>query len=354
MRRLAASLASLAIAGTGLVATAAPAVAGTSAITDPVGDVLGDPAGQDARADITHVSAQYQAGTLSLSMKVASPEDPSTGQNWIDFLTTAIWELDVDADGSAEYGVVYLNVDGGLHVGVLRPDDSLACEGTPGFDGTSYTASLPASCIGAPASLRVNGLMGYETETSMFVDSTAAFTVDSGMPIVPGPKAAVTILGMVPTPSGNGYWMAGPNGTVLNFGDAKDLGSMVGTALARPIVGMEATPSGNGYWLVASDGGIFAYGDARFFGSTGNIALVKPIVGMTSTPTGNGYWMVASDGGIFAYGDAPFFGSTGNLRLAQPIVGMSVSGTGKGYWMVTGDGSVFAFGDAPFKGSAQG
>ena len=50
--------------------------------------------------------------------------------------------------------------------------------------------------------------------------------------------------------------------------------------LAQPIVGMAPTPSGDGYWLVASDGGIFAFGDAGFFGSTGALSLAKPIVGM--------------------------------------------------------------------------
>ena len=46
--------------------------------------------------------------------------------------------------------------------------------------------------------------------------------------------------------------------------------------LNQPIVGMAPTPTGNGYWLVASDGGIFAFGDARFFGSTGGDAVEPP------------------------------------------------------------------------------
>ena len=40
-------------------------------------------------------------------------------------------------------------------------------------------------------------------------------------------------------------------------------GSMGGLHLNQPMVGMAPTPTGNGYWLVASDGGIFAFGDAR-------------------------------------------------------------------------------------------
>ncbi|MGH2689260.1 MAG: hypothetical protein ACRDKW_10710, partial [Actinomycetota bacterium] len=50
--------------------------------------------------------------------------------------------------------------------------------------------------------------------------------------------------------------------------------------LNRPVVGMAPTPTGQGYWLVASDGGIFAFGDAPFLGSTGALRLNRPVVGM--------------------------------------------------------------------------
>lgn len=40
-----------------------------------------------------------------------------------------------------------------------------------------------------------------------------------------------------------------------------------------PIVGIAPTPSGEGYWLVAADGGVFTFGDAEFFG---NVEYVKP------------------------------------------------------------------------------
>ena len=148
-----------------------------------------------------------------------------------------------------------------------------------------------------------------------------------------------------------GYWMAGADGTVYEFGSAPSLGSLAGTRLSKPIVTMAATPTGRGYWLVATDGGIFSFGDAAFFGSTGAIQLNRPIVGMAATPTGRGYWLVASDGGIFSFGDAAFFGSTGALRLNKPIVGMAATPTGRGYWLVASDGGIFSFGDAAFFGS---
>ncbi|HEX9529623.1 MAG TPA: hypothetical protein VF954_00700, partial [Acidimicrobiales bacterium] len=75
------------------------------------------------------------------------------------------------------------------------------------------------------------------------------------------------------------------------------------------IVGMAATPDGGGYWLVGPDGGVLSFGEARFFGSTGDTKLRSPVVGVVSAPDGGGYWLAARDGGVFAFGGARFFGS---------------------------------------------
>ena len=84
------------------------------------------------------------------------------------------------------------------------------------------------------------------------------------------------------------------DGGIFAYGDAGFHGSTGNIHLNQPIVGMAPTPTGNGYWLVASDGGIFAYGDAHFYGSMGGSHLNQPIVGMGADPaTGNGYWLVA-------------------------------------------------------------
>jgi hypothetical protein len=160
------------------------------------------------------------------------------------------------------------------------------------------------------------------------------------------------IVGMVPTPDGQGYWVVAADGGIFTFGDAPYEGSTGGQTLNAPIVGMAATRDGGGYWLVAADGGIFTFGDAPYEGSTGGQTLNAPIVGMAATRDGGGYWLVAADGGIFTFGDAPYEGSTGGQTLNAPIIGMAADADGAGYWLVASDGGVFKFGRAPFLGSA--
>ena len=66
------------------------------------------------------------------------------------------------------------------------------------------------------------------------------------------------------------------DGGVFAFGDAGFHGSTGALHLNAPVVGMAPTPDGNGYWLVASDGGVFAFGDAAFEGSMGALASTQP------------------------------------------------------------------------------
>jgi hypothetical protein len=125
--------------------------------------------------------------------------------------------------------------------------------------------------------------------------------------------------------------MVASDGGIFAFGDAGFFGSTGSIRLNQPIVGMAPTPTGQGYWMVASDGGIFAFGDAGFFGSTGSIRLNQPVTAMRATPTGAGYYLLGRDGGIFNFGDAAFFGAVPGLvkgpSAAIPKVGMAVSQT---------------------------
>ncbi len=156
----------------------------------------------------------------------------------------------------------------------------------------------------------------------------------------------------VPSATGTGYWLAGADGGVANYGSARFYGSLPGLGIhTDDIVGIASTPDGGGYWLAGADGGVFSFGDARFFGSMGGKRLNEPVVGIASTPYGSGYWLVGADGGVFAFGDAGFYGSVPGLGShVSDIVGMAPAQYGSGYWLVGADGGVFSF-DTPYFGS---
>jgi hypothetical protein len=160
----------------------------------------------------------------------------------------------------------------------------------------------------------------------------------------------------------------GTNETFTGSGFGVDMvhngGTTTTTTSASPSPPSHGSPAPtHGYWLAGSDGGIFNYGIAPFEGSTGSLRLQRPVVGITRTPGNSGYWLAASDGGVFAF-NAPFVGSIPGLglhpagsgiphSLNQPIVGMVPSANGQGYYMVAADGGVFAF-NSTFAGSCPG
>jgi len=160
---------------------------------------------------------------------------------------------------------------------------------------------------------------------------------------LPHPAVAIAV-----TRSGHGYWVFDANGCAAAFGDATPFAqSVCGEHLNGPVLDAATTPSGKGYWLVANDGGLFTFGDAVFAGSMGGKRLNAPVVGMAPAASGGGYWEVAADGGVFNFA-TPFLGSTGATPLNKPVVGMVASGGG--YMMVGTDGGIFNFGN-PYFGS---
>jgi hypothetical protein len=171
----------------------------------------------------------------------------------------------------------------------------------------------------------------------------------SELPLAPTPPDQVATPSSVVggTSGSGGYLTLRGDGSVTAHGWAPFSGdlrasALNGPVLNKPIVGMAPTPTGNGYWLVASDGGIFSFGDATFHGSTGAMQLNQPIVGMARAPGGSGYWLVAADGGVFSFGTATFLGSMGGRGIAA--VDIAPSEWGNGYWIFAADGHVYPFG----------
>jgi len=62
--------------------------------------------------------------------------------------------------------------------------------------------------------------------------------------------------------------------------------------LDKPVVGIASTPDAHGYWLAGADGGVFAFGDARFYGSMGGQAVDDPITAIATDDAAEGYWLL--------------------------------------------------------------
>jgi hypothetical protein len=257
-------------------------------------------------------------------------ETGSAGTGQVSWLTSI--ETSFEAVFPDVHGVVYYDADAAYDWRLV-----------PGTAGMNQFVSIGHSVYFNPFG-PYTGFVTANRGGSVFPYNAPSY------PGIEGKHGSSPIVAIADDGAGDGYWIAGANGSVYAFGKAKYFGSMGGKPLKSPIVGLAAMPDGDGYWLVAADGGIFAYGAARYHGSMGGHHLNKPIVGMAST-SNLGYWLVAADGGIFTFGAAHFFGSTGSIHLHMPIDGLAATANGGGYWLVARDGGIFTFGDAHFLGS---
>jgi hypothetical protein len=355
-----------------------PASAAADGATDPIGD------SNSSFADITTVVVSYSDATIGLGLSTRNSWSPAT---WTDG-DAIIWALEVTGDNTEDYDVIW-TPSGASVVRIVGGDvDSILCSASTSFESADdlYIAVFPASCIGTPASVRVQGYitLGY-TDAFDFAPSHNTFTPfvsDDTAPPPPPPSDPVVVtagvdsgywmiseggevfafggapdlgdipamaIDLEPTPSMNGYWVLAKNGNIFTKGDAPYFGN-ASLQAGEDAASLSATPSGKGYSIFTNKGRVIALGDAGHFGDMGGVALNGPVLDSVSTPSGKGYWMVGSDGGIFAFGDAKFSGSTGDLKLNKPVMSMAPDPDGSGYWLVASDGGIFAF-DAPFYGS---
>ena len=169
------------------------------------------------------------------------------------------------------------------------------------------------------------------------------------------------VVGITPTSSRGGYWLVASDGGIFAFsagffGSIPGLGlNPAGSGLAHslnaPIVAMVPSATGNGYFMVASDGGVFAFGDAHFAGSCPGIGgCAGAAVAVIPDATGNGYWVVTKTGAVYGFGDAAYFGAPG--AQSSSVTSAVATPDGRGYYILDGTGQVFAYGDAIWRGGA--
>jgi large repetitive protein len=178
--------------------------------------------------------------------------------------------------------------------------------------------------------------------------SASTFSVASG-----SSKASGTIIGMAPTPDGQGYYLASTKGKVFSYGDATPPTTSCPTA--SDYVALAANPYFEGLWLVQANGQVCALGGADSLGPTSGTTLSGTVVGIASTTDGSGLYLVTNNGSVYAYGDATDedFGGLSS-GTATNIVGMALSQYGEGYWLVSATGVIYPFGEATSFGSTSG
>jgi len=390
LRRVAVGLSTLLAVSAAPVLSAGRAGAAVAdsvvSITDPSGDAArAGAAATEPRADIVAAGVRHQNGFINLTMRLAKGDDLSASTVG-DYLR---WAIGTHPDSSPDFIVQLKRGANGFGEVVLfvPGNDPIPCPGVIGsFDGTTglYLASVPARCVGSPASFQ------WAAQRSVAAPSGAA-TTDPVTDTAPDDG-----LGKAVVPSQVvGYWAIGSDGKVYNFGDAPKLGDT--SSAGNLIVDIEAAPHGTGYWTMDSKGNVtafgpvlygslsaadlkpgekavslsgtdtgagywiftnkgrmFAFGDAnKGLGDVSTLNLNGDVVDSQPTPTGKGYYLTAADGGVFALGDAKFQGSMGSVKLNEPVVAIVPDPDGEGYWLVASDGGVFAF-KAPFRGSMGG
>jgi len=357
-------------------------------------DTIGDSA--SGTTDIKTVVDTYSNGTIGLGLTTVSPEDPNSAFDWTNGDLDIIWTLHT---AGGDYDVFYYVWQGALQANITSDSDAstILCDAQAAFSGGIYEAFFPATCIGHPSTISVQGYIdnasssnnydfapgassfgGTIHETISSTTTTTPPTTTTAPPVDPPVSAAGVhdgywMLGqsgqvfgfgtangaqlansqpfvhIEPTPTGNGYWALTDGGNIIPKGDAAALSS-IGVFPGEHAVSISSTPSGKGLWVFTDRGRVVTLGDAQPFGDMSGTPLNGKIVGSVATPTGKGYWMVGTDGGIFSFGDAKFHGSTGSLTLNKPVMAMAPASDNSGYWLVASDGGIFAF-DVPFYGS---
>ena len=142
------------------------------------GGKLGDPAGDtfvdgtqdpitERRADIVRTRAVYEPDKITFVLQVDEPSDPGKDERWASESTFANWEVDTNGDGTLDFAVQYY-IDKGTYGGaVSKPgaaEPEIVCEvGTAGYGPEGYSVTIPAYCLGDPASFQYRVTMFYDT-----------------------------------------------------------------------------------------------------------------------------------------------------------------------------------------------
>lgn len=174
----------------------------------------------------------------------------------------------------------------------------------------------------------------------------AAFAALATALLVASFAATASLVDIVPTSTGNGYYRVLSDGTFEAYGDATYDAEYINKIPAAGTI-VAATRSGNGFVATNSAGKVYALSGASYKGGFDG-ALNAPIVDIIAS--GAGYRLIGGDGGAFDYG-TPSIGSITAVPDIGTIVAAASTPSGNGIYFVNKTGAVYAIGDASYKGS---
>ena len=239
---------------------------------------------------------------------------------------------------------------------LVGSDGGIFTFGSAQFHGSTGSLHLQRPVVGIVQTVNRSGYWLDASDGGIFAFNTGFFGSIPGLGLNPAgsdlPNSLnAPIVGMVPSVTGQGYFMVASDGGVFAFGDAKFAGSCPGIGgCSGAAVAVMPDATGNGYWVVTETGNVYTFGDAPYFGAPGQQS--SAITSAVATPSGRGYYILDGDGQVFAYGDANGRGGTpaGSTGGLNPATAIFDTGDGGGYWIATALGKVFQLGDAPDEG----
>jgi cell wall-associated NlpC family hydrolase len=227
---------------------------------------------------------------------------------------------------------------------LFAADGGVFCFGDASFYGSAGSLRLSRPVVGGAATADGHGYWLVTSGGGVFTFGDARYYGSAG-----GTRLAAPIVAMAATPGGTGYWLAGAAGQVLAYGDAgvraaatpgtaqtggasgpASGGTSGGVPSSGAVVGLAPTPDGQGYWLATSTGSVLAYGDAELPPTNSTPAGAEVVaVAAPGPPPAPGravQWALAQVGKPYLYGGTgpDGYDCSGLVMAAFDHVGVSL------------------------------
>ena len=217
------------------------AVAGPVSPVDAEGLLVTDSGGDGVNhGDANSLQIAHGSSSLVLGLVVSAGEDPATAPNWTNAESDTHIEFNIDTNGSGaeEFYALYASDSQGIFADVFRAsDDGHACAATPDFSTppSKYEIDIPRSCLGSPASVRVNARISYDPTPGSGTDTSVDSVPDTGFsPSVAADAATID------RPVRVGVVGRGDSGLYVSPGFGEGFGAFGGQLIAGPAIGRVA------------------------------------------------------------------------------------------------------------------